>query len=61
VSEKDITRLAGEIVVACYQHGGAVPWGVDRVATLAVLQARALAAALAKSDADLTRPAPVAA
>lgn len=48
MNEKDVTRLAGELLVAIYQHGGAVPYGPEKCAELAVSQARALRRELEK-------------
>lgn len=53
MNDKDIAKLAGEIVVAMYEHGGAVPWGSEKIAALATQQARALARTLAKTDDEL--------
>lgn len=58
MNDKDIAKLAGEIVVAIYTHGGAVPHGPQRVAELAVSQARALARALARPEPRADEPEP---
>jgi hypothetical protein len=54
MNEKEIGRLAGELVVAMYNHGGAVPHGPTKVAELAVKQARALAQALRQPEENET-------